>query len=770
MKSIFNSREKEILSLLLVFSGALFLRVYELGMVYPGLFNDELIYLFSGFLQMHFKSSLFSAPGYNIYEYYNYMINLTIPAIHIFGPSTISARIGVSVYGSLIVFPLYYITKRITKSEVTSLISSILWGISPSAIVTSRVGFGIEIEPLFFYLIAIYFLILFYIEKRMRYFYFFILSTLLLTSLSSGLLYGILPTFFAFIYVITLLIIDRIDKFNSGFQKIKFFLPLITANVVTWYALKAFYLTGSSLLPYLLRNSAPYQYILISKPFFISFNDFLIRFLYSISPYKIVWLNEFTSFGLNYPTPVLVPFIYLFEFPFLIIFFVLFILNKLSTSRKLLSMIIFFCFSGFLVPMFNLLNPVSYFEPSEGIFALPFMIIMISISITYIFAYLKNYQKRNLSSKVAIGNSAAVKNKTILSHPASIFVIVMVLVATIGIGNLSQDLYNNSYYENSNSSLYYSFYGWDHTAKFIEQHDLEKYPLYYIFPTVGFVNSTNANFWFYTMHYPIEWLYTFSNGKIKNMNLLNANSLPTNDRNGAIVLTQNNNYISFLNNNSVKFTILRQINRENGSPAISIIYITDNLSGPALYNLYLSNILDTGNISQSQTINLSEMSTIKNAFSVSISFTISHNFIPNQYLTLITTTTPTFSLGLWPESDLGGSHNYNNTYWPESAIYSNTGNYLNISNSWVRLWTSESIKYNISYTLFLTYNNGTINFYLNNTDIASYILPYAIYPFSNVLVVDPNIDANISHLFMWNTSLNSGQINFVYYHQYNISY
>ena len=139
-----------LICLLLTFFIGFAYRVYNLGTNLPGLYNDELDFLLSAYAQLYHIGSL-TVPGYNLSNFVFYTINGYIPSILVFHANPFSARFPVAFYGSLMVFPIYLIASELFKNKKIALISSFFWDISPSAVITSRVGYGVEIFPVFIY-------------------------------------------------------------------------------------------------------------------------------------------------------------------------------------------------------------------------------------------------------------------------------------------------------------------------------------------------------------------------------------------------------------------------------------------------------------------------------------------------------------------------------------------------------------------------------------------------------------------------------------------
>ena len=150
-------REHIYIALSFIFVVSIIFRFLYLGTNLPGLYNDELYSLLSAYTQLNHIGYL-TVPGYNLSDFVFYTINGYIPSILLFHTNPFSARVPNALYGTLMIFPTYLLAKELFNKKGVALIASFLWAISPSAIVTSRVGYGVEIFPLFLFIFSVFFL------------------------------------------------------------------------------------------------------------------------------------------------------------------------------------------------------------------------------------------------------------------------------------------------------------------------------------------------------------------------------------------------------------------------------------------------------------------------------------------------------------------------------------------------------------------------------------------------------------------------------------
>ena len=584
--------------LLIIFLLAVITRFIFLSTDINGLYNDELYFLLDADAQLH-HLTLSNIPTYNTLYYAHYAITGYIPAIILFKLGAFSARFPNAFYGSLIVFPIFLLTKQITKNNKIGLISSFLWSISPSAIVISRVGFGVEIFPLFLFLFFLYGLIKFMDRYNLKYLIlsiFFIIPIILFSSIAVWALIPLIAisVFGIFYKLFKIYFRDNTNKFLAITSLISFFVSLI----ILYFSIHDGFAIDK-LLHFNILAVVNNGQLLPSKSINYYFYHFFVRLEYALSPFKLFWLtNAFAINSYNYSGPVSVPFMLAFEIPFILLTFIL-IPIKLKNYKNLLFsyyVSIYLVFSGLLVPIFNITVTASGFEPAEGIFALPFFSILVAIGIYYSLTYiihLYNYFKQIKVSKL---NLIKEKYKILVS----VLIVFILIFGGINIATSFNGIYfeQNNYEQNNNNATFYPFYGWSQTTDYLLKNNLEHDNLYYNPSKNGYLNFTNVNslyYWYYHQHFPLYWLMLFSNGKIKNISLLGFNCLPP-ISSKTIIITQNSSYYKLLYKNGISYTILDKVYRQDGTIAIEIIKINDIVNGSQKNIIENSLLLGTRNI------------------------------------------------------------------------------------------------------------------------------------------------------------------------------
>ena len=305
----------QLVVLLLIFTIGFAYRIVNLGINLPGLYNDELYVLLSAYAQLYHIGYL-TVSGYNIFDFVFYTINGYIPSIMLFHANPFSTRFPVALYGSLMVFPIYLLANELLRNKKIALISALFWAISPSAVVTSRVGYGVEIFPLFVFLFAIYFWIKFLGSYQLKYLALSLPFISIILIFSSIRMWALIPVAASIVYITfprirKKIIVRKHKDINYIDYIIAFFIAISAVWIGMLYAPIVFSHFGYSGI-----LGVPPGFLLVSKRFPFSLLDFFLRIGYALTPGKIFWFDEFTSTGLNYGSPVFVPSLMVFLIPF----------------------------------------------------------------------------------------------------------------------------------------------------------------------------------------------------------------------------------------------------------------------------------------------------------------------------------------------------------------------------------------------------------------------------------------------------------------------
>ena len=366
--------------LLLIFTIGFVYRIVNLGTNLPGLYNDELYFLLSAYAQLYHIGYL-TVSGYNIMDFVFYTINGDIPSIMLFHANPFSARFPVALYGSLMVFPIYLLANELLKNKKIALISALFWAISPSAVVTSRVGYGVEIFPLFIFLFAIYFWIRFFSSYQLKYLALSLPFISIILIFSSIRTWALIPVA-AFIVYITFPWVRKkiIVRKHKDINYIDYIMAFLIAIAAVWIGLLYAPIVFSHFGYSGILGVTP-GFLLVSKRFPFSLLDFFLRIGYALTPWEIFWFGEFSSTGLNYG-PVFVPSMMVFLLPFFYasVLGIPFFYRRNKKTMHAYYLLIGLMLFGLIQPVFNITNPYFNFEPSEGIFSLPFYCMLTAFS------------------------------------------------------------------------------------------------------------------------------------------------------------------------------------------------------------------------------------------------------------------------------------------------------------------------------------------------------------------------------------------------------
>ena len=197
-----------------------------------------------------------------------------------------------------------------------------------------------------------------------------------------------------------------------------------------------------------------------------------------------------------------------------------------------------------------------------------------------------------------------------------------------------------------------------------------------------------------------------------------------------------------------------------------MIQINDLINATEKKIILQSNLFYKDNINGFERFNISSLQYLSSDITVSVKFKIPYGSLkPGEKYTIIGSATPTFALGMFPQNlFLRGASN--TTFVPIGTIYSNFGNY-SVPYTWQRLYGNVPLDYNTTYLLTMTFQNGSMRLFLNDTFIGFYKLNYPLYKISPTLIyLDYNINTSIDQVGIWSQPLNFGEIWFINYNSF----
>ena len=573
-----------IFLLIVVFLVALLLRIYQLGSDPPGLYADEIDFMLNAYNTLHggiLNSFVITAFGkFNWGGFVWITADGYTLSILLFKTSAFAARFPVALYGSLIVFPIFMLTRELTNSKFTSLVASSLWALTPLAVVMSRVGYGVEIFPLFLYLFYLVFLVKFMRNGGWVNALFASALLLLILYLQTTRVWAGIPSLAVLLYLI---IIKGMDRWKTIGWKASGFPLGFGAIILVIAAIWAFLGYGPHMLPRIGQSDLfgpVYPSTLVTYlPFQKGLSIFLSEMGYALSPSKLFWLSEFTSSGFKTSGPG-VPFMLVFLAPFF--YYSIFILPFRIRRNKqgiydyylLIALLIF----GLITPAFFYIVPPPDFETGEGIFALPPMLILSSIAIQRLVDWIRKEQYRQGEKwrlQRSISKLKMADNKRTLL--AVSMAVVLIGSASINVAVFSENFYvlYPQYVENNQTQG--MWYGWQEVSSILVGTGLYKIPIFYTPGVEGGYNLSNSNnfrYWFSAQGYPLYWLYSFSGGKITSVGAIYYDNLPNLSIAKEVVISQNPNYTEILSKANVPYQVIYTILRPDGTFSMQIIIVT----------------------------------------------------------------------------------------------------------------------------------------------------------------------------------------------------
>jgi hypothetical protein len=163
------------------------------------------------------------------------------------------------------------------------------------------------------------------------------------------------------------------------------------------------------------------------------------------------------------------------------------------------------------------------------------------------------------------------------------------------------------------------------------------------------------------------------------------------------------------------------------------------------------------------------LSNTGNNFTALLKFTIpKENYTPNKFYCLLESeplynNTPRFGFRLSSCSYSPAINGSTTKMTLSTFLYTREGNFSTEPGTFDQIWSQRIIVPSETYYAWLSYQNNTFFFFLNNTLVNTGKLVYPLAPMSNYIAMNTNINGNILEVFLWNTSLNPQEISYLYY-------
>ncbi|MEO6508768.1 MAG: glycosyltransferase family 39 protein, partial [Patescibacteria group bacterium] len=172
-KKYLTDNKKVLLTLGLIFLGALLLRLVKLGTLPVDPHEDEIMSGYVGRYILENGKDLYGNPWpllyFNKFGDYYIILPMYLSGIStfLFGVTAFAVRFPAALMGSLAVLPIFFITKEILRNDKVALLSALLVAITPWHIILSRSsGEGVTGSTIF--LFGIYFLLVSLRNQNLR--------------------------------------------------------------------------------------------------------------------------------------------------------------------------------------------------------------------------------------------------------------------------------------------------------------------------------------------------------------------------------------------------------------------------------------------------------------------------------------------------------------------------------------------------------------------------------------------------------------------------
>jgi hypothetical protein len=305
------------------------------------------------------------------------------------------------------------------------------------------------------------------------------------------------------------------------------------------------------------------------------------------------------------------------------------------------------------------------------------------------------------------------------------------------------------------TSYWGMLYGYPEMTQYIVGHHLTDLPLYESMNGL-FGNSTSwANFFYYTFHVPLSYLYYYSGGLITQLSLANVSSFYANYP--SLILSGSYEDLKTLEANGVIAKVIDTIVRPDGALAMLLIETTPGLLPPQAAALN-NTLLVAQNVPQS-IANLSSTVALNQSFSLSVRFSVAAPPSPNS-----TSFENIAQLDYNPGLQLAGLRLAPASLQPGggSAATWALNAYVDLdgfqSNEY---WPSTPIADNTTYSVTLTFSNESYALYVDGTAVLSGSVNPLNYT-AGLLGVGSSAVPVVQEVKVWGFGLTGAQVAYAY--------
>jgi 4-amino-4-deoxy-L-arabinose transferase-like glycosyltransferase len=302
-------------------------------------------------------------------------------------------------------------------------------------------------------------------------------------------------------------------------------------------------------------------------------------------------------------------------------------------------------------------------------------------------------------------------------------------------------------------------YGYPQIASYITDNGLTNLPVYVSPHGLLGNNTADFNYWFYYTKTPQNYLNFYSDGRIKTVLPL-AYPGYFSSSSEAMILTGLEADRSAIVAAGYNVSTIDTVTRPNGLPALFLL-LANGLNRTAQNQLSTDLIYSSAPIVSPQEVNVPALANLTTRFTIGIYFNSTGiNFTDSTQYALISSNSPSFSVGAWSQSYFTKSQAAG-ALTVEGTIYSDLGNW-SAQGSWQRIAASANLGQNGSAFVAMTFNSGIVSLYLNDTIQAIGSVGYPIWPIPSELWIDLSGHAEIYSAMIWSVSLTPGQVGYAY--------
>lgn len=757
--------------ILLAISVSAVLHLYKLSSIPGVVFTDEIDPFVSTLSLLQHNGLQLASQPYSILNLLVITLNFEWQSILLLGSNTLAIRFPGVLFSVLLIIGTYFLSKELINDEKVALWASFLVSIAPVIVQGGRVFYQIPLVGSSAFLASGLYLMI--SGQRLDSIKRILLGSLLLAFDIAGYM-----NIFSRLVAASMLFVLVVQYFLLSVKKPFRLIRIILVSVVPLAITGAVVLVPPVFSPAAASSSVHQSTFYINSSTNLLFQGvsglmkFVWKYIMYFSPQFL-----FLYGGINPTQNTLMTGEFLFPSLFFF-YFGLFVIIKKIFNKERANHYALLLFWLFITPVEGAASVVvNYTDSSNIIASTPAIAMITSIGILQLLRSISNLRCKNLINTLQNKKSSLSIDSFERQHLTSgnqnskkykaIFLALVVMYSVSG-GYFAYAYYDVHSAEVENTPPTWAdwgyLYGFPQIAKYIVNHNLTSENIYVSPDGLYGNNLTNFYYFYNVQHIPLSYLDYYSNGKITAISgVINVNSFYP-PKNSLIITGSYNDFLT-LQHNGVAAKDIYNVTSPNGRVAKILIETNDSVKpyfsqklGKSSFHINYAN--------STSTFYVSSFNNISGNFSVAFNFSIpNQNYSPNVFYEFIgaqQNITPRFGFRIssLSYSPLNGS---NRIMTLDSYLYSDVGNYSNISGAFDQIWSRIDIIPGVFYFVGLTYSINTYVLYVNGTQVAAANLSYPLEPFQNPIVFDGSFNAIISDFYIWNYSLSPVEMNYQFY-------